>query len=307
MPNHEKPPKMREPYSTWKLELELWEEATDYKENQIGPIVALSLEGDARDAALSIPKDTLKSKDGLNEIIKKLDSMYKKDETQLAYLSLDQFFKFRRPLDMDMNEFLRKFELMKNKCATHKLNFDDGVLAYFMIECANLPADKVDIVKATMKDLSTTEVKGRILSIYTDISSKPQSSQMCSSQDNTLIKQEQQEHYSYPQSPLLLAQNAPTYSRGRGRGSNYPARQSYDRYESYHGAGPSTSYSDGGPMYNAVDPTTGMASTCTHCGSWYHWRNKCPDAPSAPRGGFNRKRGNHRGRGGSRRYNDNAL
>ena len=79
--NHDKPPKMREPYTQWKLELDLWSEATDYAKHQIGPVIVLSLEGDARDAALSIPKDQLKSDDGMKLILQKFDSLYKNGKT----------------------------------------------------------------------------------------------------------------------------------------------------------------------------------------------------------------------------------
>ena len=55
--NYEKPPAMFEPYASWKLLVELWSDSTDYTAAQQGPILVLNLKGDARDAALSIPKE----------------------------------------------------------------------------------------------------------------------------------------------------------------------------------------------------------------------------------------------------------
>ena len=149
--------------------MDLWSEATDYAKHQIGPVIVLSLEGDARDAALSIPKDQLKSDDGMKLILQKLDSLYQKDETQLAFLAFDTFVKYRRPHDMDMNEFLRKFKLMKNICETYKFTIPDNILSYFMLSCANLPSDKVDIVRATINELTVSNVRTKILSIHTEI------------------------------------------------------------------------------------------------------------------------------------------
>ena len=148
--NFDRPPKMREPYSQWKLELELWHEMTDYKENQIGPVIALSLEGDAKDAALTISKDNLKSADGMKLILQKLDNLYKKDESQLAFICIDQFMKYRRPADMPIDEFLRKFQLLKNKCESFDFKLNEKVLGYTLINCANMPEDKACIVKATI-------------------------------------------------------------------------------------------------------------------------------------------------------------
>ena len=202
--NHDKPPKMREPYSQWKLELDLWAEATDYEKRQIGPVIVLnSLEGDARDAALSIPKDGLKSDDGMKLILDKLDSLYMKDETQLAFLAFDKFVKYRRPQDMDMNEFLRKFELMKSRCETYKFAIPDNILSYFMLSCANLPDDKVDIVRATISDLTVANVRTKILSIYTDIAKS-------SSRDDSFKRDDLDSSYTYD--PNMSIKQEPAYS-----------------------------------------------------------------------------------------------
>ena len=131
--NYSKPPAQCEPYANWKLLIELWSDSSDYTPEQQGSILVLNLTGDARDAALSIPKAELKSAEGLPKIMKKLDTLYEKDATQLAFLAFDRFVKYRRPSDMDINEFLRKFELMKNKCETYKFVIPENILAYFML------------------------------------------------------------------------------------------------------------------------------------------------------------------------------
>ena len=77
---------------------------------------------------------------------------------------------------MDVNEFLRKFELMKNKCETYKYVIPENILAYFMLSCANLPKDKEDIIRATLKDLKLSDMRGQILKVYTELSNAPTSS-----------------------------------------------------------------------------------------------------------------------------------
>ena len=62
--NYSKPPAQCELYANWKL---------------LDPV--LNLTGDARDAVLSIPvpKENLKSDEGLKLIMEKLDTLYEKD------------------------------------------------------------------------------------------------------------------------------------------------------------------------------------------------------------------------------------
>ena len=69
---------MRDPYFKWKIEMELWASTTDYKDVQRGPVIALNLEGDARDAALTVPVEELKSADGMKKILANIDTLYKK-------------------------------------------------------------------------------------------------------------------------------------------------------------------------------------------------------------------------------------
>ena len=95
---------------------------------------------------------------GLKLVKGKLDTLYEKDATQLAFLAFDKFVKFRRPDSMDIPEFLRKFELMKNKCETYRFVIPENILAYFMLSCANLPKDKEDIIRATIEDLKVSHM-----------------------------------------------------------------------------------------------------------------------------------------------------
>ena len=226
--NYTKPPSMCEPYSNWKLLIDLWSESTDYSAAQQGPILVLNLTGDARDAALSIPKEKLKSADGVKLIMQKLDTLYEKDATQLAFLAFDKFVKYRRPEDMDVNEFLRKFELMKNKCETYKFVIPENILAYFMLSCANLPKDKEDIIRATILELKTSDMRSQILKVYTELST----AQSSSSESRTpAVKVEPLESSALPVMYTSLCEheyNTPNHvyygnnfyrgNRGRGRG-----------------------------------------------------------------------------------------
>ena len=273
---------MCEPYANWKLLIELWSESTDYTPVQQGPILVLNLTGDARDAALSITKERLKSSDGLKLIMEKLDTLYAKDATQLAFLAFDKFVKYRRPDNMDVNEFLRKFELMKNKCETYEFVIPENILAYFMLSCANLPKDKEDIIRATIKDLKINDMRGQILKVYTELSNAPSSSSYESS--STAVKVESFESSALPvmyagakDYEFTTPHTVPVYyghsnyhrgNRGRGRGrSQYHKPSSQKKYHP----------KKAGSTFKLNPPDeTGQPTECYCCRSVYHWKDECP-------------------------------
>ena len=276
--NHEKPPKMREPYSAWKLELDLWVDATDYTTSQVGPVIVLSLEGDAKDACLAIPKDELKSADGVKLILQKLDTLYEKDETQLAFIAFDRFVKYRRPREMDMNEFLRKFELMKSKCETYKFKIPDNILAYFMLSCANLPDDKVDIVRATVDELTVKNVRSKILSIYTDIaksqSSTDQSFENSYGLDMNEMSIKEEPEYSSHSSTVLMGRHENVSHKRKGKPRRGSGRSNRGGYNSNR-----RNVQVSSPMRSKLNPLDkhGQPTRCDHCGSKFHWADDCPD------------------------------
>ena len=280
--NHTKPPAMFEPYSNWKLLIELWSESTDYTANQQGPILVLNLTGDARDAALSIPKDQLKSDEGVSKILQKLDTLYEKDETQLAFLAFDTFVKYRRTHTMDIHEFLRKFELMKNKCATYKFVIPENILAYFMLSCANLPDDKCDIIRATIKDFTVDDMRGQILKVYTELTGTAVSSSSTSSGSNSkvIVKSEfdnttlpvmyaDHEEYDDTHKQVYYAKRG---GKRRGRGRNQKNYQGNYSSNQYYNAGKSQ---DKSFKLNPPDET-GCPSQCYRCRSVFHWEDDCP-------------------------------
>lgn len=276
---------MCEPYSNWKLLIDLWSVSTDYTAVQQGPMIVLSLKGDARDAALGIPKDELKSENGVELILKKLDTLYEKDESQLAFISFDQFVKYRRPDNMDIREFLRKFELMKNKCESYKFVLPENIVAYFMLACANLPDDKSDIIRATVPAFTSAAMRSQILKVYTEAPSTSASG----SQSMPLVKNEPNQDESFPMmyadnyddgefeapKPMLFEGYSRGYRKNRGRGRGRYRKSSYRG--SYSG---NKSY--GGHKLNPLDES-GQPSQCNKCRSIYHWEDDCPVAKSQSR------------------------
>ena len=80
--NHKSPPilDVSKNYDDWKKLLKIWQQLTSLDSSKQGPAVVLTLEGEAQQAALEISSEDLSSNTGVNKIIERLDTIYKKDE-----------------------------------------------------------------------------------------------------------------------------------------------------------------------------------------------------------------------------------
>ena len=63
-------------YSTWKKEMQIWEMATCVEKVKRALIMFLSLEGKAREAVLELDIAVLNSKDGMEKVYEKLDTLF---------------------------------------------------------------------------------------------------------------------------------------------------------------------------------------------------------------------------------------
>ena len=77
-------------YENWEKALDLWCLVTELPAGKRGPVVALSLSGEDRDAALEISLTELNSDDGVEKIKAKLGGIYKKDSVYTAYETFEK-------------------------------------------------------------------------------------------------------------------------------------------------------------------------------------------------------------------------
>ena len=130
------------------------------------------LEGEAEDKILELEEDDIIAEDGLDNIIKQLDTIFKKNETVEKFNALDNFETYRRPSDISINDFVIEFDKRHNKTKKLGTAMSDDLLAYKLIKSANLSGqDEKDekVVKATCK-LTYEDVKAKLKSIYGDAS-----------------------------------------------------------------------------------------------------------------------------------------
>ena len=281
---------MFDPYDEWKVELEIWREFTSLEKSKQGPALVLSLSGNARKAARSVPIADLKKDNGIDLILVELDKYYSRDEGRRQMKAFDEFINFRRSEGMSVRDFLLQFELKHNACKTMKMDIPDNILAHSMLACANLPPEKKDIVSSCLTTFTSANVREQIIKIFPNMehslehqaSSSTEASGYNKMSELMAIKTEDVNHTEshdvyYANNNNSQNGNSSNHRfKSHGRGNVSVKSQSWSR----------TSYNDMEKL-NPLDDN-GEPTKCNYCYSICHWRNKCPDAP---RKSYNRYNG----------------
>ena len=131
-----------------------------------GPAIFLTSNGQAREAALEIPVKELTAETGVNKLSEVLDERYLKGEVSLAYEAYEAFEKFIRPASMTINDYIIHFERLHNKARGYKMEMHDGVLAYRLINNANISESHKQLVRATLRDLKYTTMTEQLKRVF---------------------------------------------------------------------------------------------------------------------------------------------
>ena len=75
-----------------------------------------------------------------------MDGLYLKDENQRIYVALKNFEKYQRPLALSIDNYLNKIDLMYNKDKAHNIILPGAVIAYMLLESANLEPAKAELI-----------------------------------------------------------------------------------------------------------------------------------------------------------------
>ena len=294
------PPNYDEAKFSWKeykKEVEVWAMLTNLPKKKQGPALWMSLSGKAKEAIQDMDIDEIKADDGLHTMMAKLDSLFKVDDNQEAYLAYRTFETFLRPVDMKMQEFVIRFESLNSKIKKHQMTLPDGVLAYRFLHSANLKEDEMKLCRATIADFTYNDMKQKVLSLHGDRVNNP-------SEDAREIKEE----------PVFYGNNdrnnrGTQYNRGRynnsnrrgshddgiGRNKDYNNRSNDGGNQSYRGRSNDSSRQRGAGSWRGRDSRApqsqqnplgrdGKPKACGTCSSTYHFARNCPESGTVRRG-----------------------
>lgn len=280
-----KVPSMRDDtlYSDWKKELSIWEQTNIIRgvsKSVLAGELFESLHGTARSTVLSeLTIAQIICDDGVKNISEKLDEFFIGDKVQNAFTANDDFMKFRRDPNMNLEQFLIEFKLRQNKVAAAGTTLSDGVLGYILLQCANLPSDKVEIVKATCTDLTYQNVKAQLSKIGLGKSLSSNHDTMKYSGPSTT---KQHDFSQIKTEHTLYGQQYNTESSDDDHIDSYYSRRSFNNKQSFfprqQNQNSLQSNSSGKHQRNPVDKF-GNYLSCRYCSCTYHMLMDCMYAP----------------------------
>lgn len=307
--NYKNPPEMRDNllYEDWKKELDIWLMFTDLAKERQGPAIFLTLKGKARETLLAELKPVeLGTADGPAKITTALDKLYVKNASASAFNAFENFSLFRRSNTMSIKDYIIEFNLRLCKIKSHDMTLPEGVLAYYLLSCANLPDEQTALCRATCSNLTYADMKTQIERVSTT-----SESETGISTTEVKVKVEPQFIAQYDESAFYYEEADEEYEQ--------QTFETEDTYYNAPGSWPSTGYQSGGnrfaPKYtekmkkNPLDEF-GNPAPCRFCKSIYHWVDQCPDAPPAVKNvstrgarGYPRRNVRYAGRSRGRGFN----
>ena len=294
--NYKSPPEMNEglTYSEWKQELEIWSDFTDLEAKRQGGALFLTLTGKARQAVLAgVPRERIKAESGITSIIRCLDELYEKDKSQSGFAAYDEFTNYKRSAKISIQDYLVEFNIKYNRIKTFGMTLPDGVLAYYLLKCANLTDEQANICRATCTKLTYQDMRAQIEKVTSGTPDKDKTDS-----SDTLEFPVQSQFYGCE---YVTDENE--YTETDGPYDAYYTQQTQyqdDENETYYTqqyrprrfSSPNNFQSYRAPRLNPPDEF-GNPTRCSFCHSTYHWVEKCPHAP--PRPSTYRRPGGRRG------------
>ena len=277
-------------YRAWKKLIKHWQNLCSLSKPNRASAILLTLSGKALNAALQIPEEDLAKDDGVETLLKQLDTLYIKDELSEKFKALETFETYRRPSSSSIRDFLIEFENKHFKIKEFKVTTDD-LLGFRLIKAANLSPDKEELIKATVTELTYNEVKTKMSKIFSDESQipAPSSSMSTSQQQETFATSS--EYVQDDDEPLSNSDEEEAYYANYRHDQRQPRRQvSFNPRRNTRSSNDRPSILKNWrspernndkkfiqkPARNSVDKY-GNQTRCSVCESINHWANNCPD------------------------------
>ena len=279
-------------YSDWKKEIGIWEMTNTVlrcTKAVLAGTLFESLVGQARNTVLSeLTIAKIACDDGVVNILKTLDEFFLGNTVQTAFEAHDELTKFRRKHNTNVKDFLVEFQLKVNKVKLSGTNLSDGVIAYTLLNCANLSQDKVDMIRATCNTLDFKTVKAQLEKIALDKASP-------SSKEH--VKFSSSSKYESPSASIKVEDVYHHCSQlnnsDSSEGSETECNEGYYGYNNRQRQHNNHGHRGSSKKLNPIDKY-GHVTDCDFCKCVYHYINECPYAPDYLKNNSSRKSSNYR-------------
>ena len=295
------------PYADWVRRVEWWKAQTDLDAGKQGVALASSLDGRALDAVLELKDAEINSDTGVDEIIKKLDKIFKKNTLTEKIEDIEKFENHLRSEHVSIKDYITTFDKYTNKLRVHKIEYPDDIKGYKLLKGANLQPNEEKLIRATIGEIGYDHVLKKLKDIYGD--EKAVKTVNFKTEDTLYANSEEQsdedrcdEFYGQEGEEACDTYYTTRYRRGNFRQQGMrPESQTYNRRPSesiqkFKPRQPSSTprnWRNPGPILPTTSgrssrspnraqgrnpPTrSGAPSTCGICNSINHWARDCPD------------------------------
>ena len=127
-------------FELYKQELRAWSEVTEVSRSKQAIVIVLSIKDtDTREKVLSqLSLEDLKQENGLEILIKFLDSFFGNDEISDALEKYEDFENFQRADNQSIRDFIACFDMKYRKLEKLNINLPQEILAFKMLGKANI-------------------------------------------------------------------------------------------------------------------------------------------------------------------------
>ena len=262
-------------YAAYKADLKMWSRITSLEKKVQAEMVVYCLEGDPsrikEKITTQLGEKLVNNEDGINELIKFLDTIYTKDDMADAWDKFGDFNSFTRKQTQSMGEFIADWENCYYKAKTVGCVYSDMILAFKLLKDSKVDEMETKLI-LTGVDYSKGKEKEDLLKQMSESLKKFKGRSVISDEDKGVVKSE--DTFISEMESVLLAKGwkPPNKERRRSR-SESPAKKNKNQ-SIYKG------------KKNKLDanflPLKCFICKCDHkekcnCPCVYHFADNCPN------------------------------
>ena len=294
------PPRLRkgDVYSSWKRKILVWQCGVTLDATKQGSRVVQALEGKALEFATRIALAKIKSENGVELVLQELDKHFKKDETQIAFIAIENLENYKRT-DESISDYIEEFSRRKDlveECECLGADaYKDGILAYRLLKQASLSKSETQLIRATITKLTFENMIVAMKKTLGDvvimegqgsndnivpIKLEPAyyAEQVHANKEDYQVEDEYSDCQYYANNYFRGRNNSGMYrgnyngpynNRGRGNQNFNGRANNSNKFKSKHGQKFTK---------NPIDQSTGEPYVCHGCHSIYHFKQDCPES-----------------------------
>ena len=159
------PPSFITNIATYRLLVETWSSVTNIAREKQGGVLLISLSGKPQQYCLSIPRETIASKEGVNAILDTLEKIYEPTCTN-TYKLFSGLATMRRDKDEPMSAYIQRYERRLKQLEDSDFTIPDEVLTFQFLEGSNMTESNKQLITVTCPTLNFKNVKEAVERLY---------------------------------------------------------------------------------------------------------------------------------------------